>query len=188
MWTSSRRLILRVSLGIGYKELAVATERVWSQPKTIALPALALLALMTVTLFAQDSRLRSDPPIDCEQCAAWNAQREPFRIFGNTFYVGTFGLSAILVTSDRGLILLDGGLPHSATPIDASIRKLGFRIEDVRLIVNSHAHFDHAGGIAALQQATGATVAASGANAWALEKGGPAPDDPQYAFGGRWPR
>ena len=64
-----------------------------------------------------------------------------------------------------------------------SIRKLGFRTEDVRLILNSHAHYDHAGGIAALQRASGATVAASASGARAIEKGGAAPEDPQYGFG-----
>jgi metallo-beta-lactamase class B len=88
-------------------------------------------------------------------------------------------LTAVLVTSDDGHILLDAGLPQSAAVIDANIRKLGFRTEDIRLIVNSHAHFDHAGGIAALQRVSGATVAASDAGARALRQGAPSPDDPQ---------
>ena len=109
--------------------------------------------------------------------------RAPFRVFGNTYYVGVAGLSAILVTSDAGSILLDGGLPQSAALIDENIRALGFRTEAIRLIVNSHAHYDHAGGIAALQRLSGATVAASGSGARALERGGPGADDPQYASG-----
>lgn len=84
-------------------------------------------------------------------------------MFANTYYVGVDGLSAILIAGAQGSILLDGGLPQSAALIDANIRRLGFRTEDVKLIVNSHAHYDHAGGIAALQRATGATVAASAA-------------------------
>jgi metallo-beta-lactamase class B len=127
--------------------------------------------------------LEADPPKACGPCAEWNAPHEPFRIFGNTYYVGVAGLSSVLVASDRGLILLDGGLPQSAALIDANIRKLGFRTEDVRLIVNSHAHFDHAGGIAALQRASGATVAASEAGAVAMERGETTPDDPQHGFG-----
>ena len=106
-------------------------------------------------------------------------------MFGNTYYVGVAGLSAILVVSDAGSILLDGGLPQSAPLIDSNIRKLGFRTEDVRLILNSHAHYDHAGGIAALQRVSGATVAASAAGARALEQGEPTNDDPQYGFGRR---
>jgi metallo-beta-lactamase class B len=126
---------------------------------------------------------RADPPKACDACEAWNAAQEPFRVFGNTWYVGTTGLGAVLVTSSAGHVLLDGGLAQSAPRIDASIRKLGFRTEDVRLILNSHAHYDHAGGIAALQRASGATVAASAPGAHAIEQGGAAPDDPQYAFG-----
>jgi len=104
-------------------------------------------------------------------------------VFGNTYFVGPAGLGSVLVTSDHGLILLDGGLAQSAPVIDANIRQLGFRTEDVRLIVNSHAHYDHAGGIAALQRVSGATVAASASGAAAIERGQPTDDDPQFAFG-----
>ena len=94
------------------------------------------------------------PPVDltvtaCDGCAEWNEPQRPFRIHGNTWYVGTRGLSAILVTSPQGHVLLDGALPESAPLIAAGIRGLGFRLEDVKLILNSHAHYDHAGGTAA---------------------------------------
>jgi metallo-beta-lactamase class B len=104
-------------------------------------------------------------------------------VFGNTYYVGTAGLSAVLVASDDGLVLLDGALPQSAPLIDRSIRSLGFRTEDIRLILNSHAHYDHAGGMAAIQRATQAVVAASPSGARALEQGRPVPDDPQAGSG-----
>lgn len=129
------------------------------------------------------SSLRPDPAIACSACDEWNAPRTPFRLFGNTWFVGVGGLSAVLVTSSEGHVLIDGGLPQSAALIDAHIRTLGFRTEDVRLIFNSHAHYDHAGGIAALQRVSGATVVSSPAGARALEAGEPAPDDPQYALG-----
>lgn len=116
----------------------------------------------------------------CPSCAAWNAPRPAFRIHGDTYYVGTEGLSAVLVTSDEGHILVDGGLPESAPIIVRNIESLGFRIEDVKLILNSHAHFDHAGGISALQQVSGAKVAASPSSAAVLERGASGPDDPQY--------
>jgi metallo-beta-lactamase class B len=79
------------------------------------------------------------------------------------------------------LVLLDAALPQAAPLIDASIRALGFDSADIRLIVNSHTHFDHAGGIAALQRATAATVAASPRAAEALRTGKPTADDPQFA-------
>jgi metallo-beta-lactamase class B len=139
--------------------------------------------LVPLAAVAGRTALKADPSKTCASCADWNAVQEPFRVFGNTYYVGVAGLSSVLVASDKGLILLDGGLPQSAPLIDASIRKLGFRTEDLRLIVNSHAHYDHAGGIAALQRASGATVAASASGARAIESGEPPADDPQYAFG-----
>jgi metallo-beta-lactamase class B len=139
--------------------------------------------LWTTPAYSEPPALRADPPAKCDSCDAWNASREPFRLFGNSYFVGMQGLSAVLIASDEGLILLDGGLTQSAPLIEANIRKLGFRTEAVKLIVNSHAHFDHAGGIAALQRVSGATVAASPSGAFAIEHGGPPPDDPQYAFG-----
>ena len=124
-----------------------------------------------------------DPPKVCSSCEQWNGPHEPFQIFGNTYYVGVAELSSILIASRQGLILLDGALPQSAPLIAGNIRKLGFRVEDIRLILNTHTHFDHAGGIAALQRASGAVVAASPASAAALKQGEPSQDDPQYAFG-----
>ncbi|KAB8050127.1 subclass B3 metallo-beta-lactamase [Janthinobacterium rivuli] len=121
-----------------------------------------------------------DKPVNCDSCKEWNAPVKPFNVFGNTWYVGTAGLSAVLVTSPQGHILLDGALPQSAPLIIASIQALGFRIEDVKYILNSHAHWDHAGGIAALQRASGATVMASASGALGLQSGTNGKDDPQY--------
>src|SRR5690606_111183 len=88
--------------------------------------------------------------------------------------------SAILITSPEGHVLIDGGLPDTAPLILENIRTLGFDPADVELILNSHAHFDHAGGIAALRAASGARVAATEASAPVLETGRSGPDDPQY--------
>jgi metallo-beta-lactamase class B len=144
-----------------------------------------LIVVFALASMAQAIRhpFKSDPPKMCPSCAEWNAPLDPVRLFGNTYYVGTARLSSVLVTSERGHILLDGGLPQSAEEIDWHIRRLGFRTEDVRLIVNSHAHYDHAGGIHALAAASGATVAASASGADALKRGENTTDDPQYGFG-----
>ena len=131
----------------------------------------------------QTPAFKSDPPHKCDNCDEWNKPREPFKVFGNTYFVGTDGLSAILIVGDAGLILLDGGLEQSAALIDANIRRLGFKTQDITLIVNSHGHYDHAGGIAALQRASGAMVAASPSGADALRRGENTTDDPQYGFG-----
>ena len=112
--------------------------------------------------------------------AAWNAPQAPFRIYGNTWYVGPHGLSSILVDTGQGLALFDGDLPETAPQIEAHIRALGFHVRDVKWILNSHAHIDHAGGIAALQRASGAQVLASAAGAHEMELGGADPKDPLY--------
>lgn len=137
-----------------------------------SLVAISLL-LAATTALAQDA-------INCSACKEWNQPAKPFNIHGNTYYVGTAGLSAILVTSPQGHVLLDGALPQSAPLIQKNIEALGFRMKDVKLILNSHAHFDHAGGIAALQKASGAAVAHSPHGAQVLRDGTPGTDDPQY--------
>jgi metallo-beta-lactamase class B len=143
----------------------------------------AAVVLLYLLSFTQGSTFASDPPHKCNSCEEWNKPREPFRLFGNSYYVGTDGLSAILIAGEAGLVLLDGGLEQSAAMIDANIRKLGFKTQDITLIVNSHGHYDHAGGIAALQRASGAMVAASPSGADALRRGENTTDDPQYGFG-----
>jgi metallo-beta-lactamase class B len=102
------------------------------------------------------------------------------RIFGNVYYVGTAGLTSLLITSPKGHIVIDGDLPESATQILANIRALGFNPRDVKVILNSHVHFDHAGGISALQRATRAVVKVRAPSADALRQGHPGPDDPQF--------
>lgn len=114
------------------------------------------------------------------QHAESNAPQLPVHVFGNTYYVGTSELASILITSPEGDVLIDGGLPESAAEIEGHIEKLGARLHDVKVILNSHAHFDHAGGIAELQRASGATVEALPWSARVIETGKPALDDPQY--------
>ena len=145
--------------------------------------SLVAAAFALIVALVQTPAFKSDPPHKCDNCDEWNKPREPFKVFGNTYFVGTDGLSAILIVGDAGLILLDGGLEQSAAVIDANIRKLGFKTQDITLIVNSHGHYDHAGGIAALQRASGAMVAASPSGADALRRGENTTDDPQYGFG-----
>ena len=143
-----------------------------------------LLSVVALLVAGQSATvLKPDAPHQCADCDGWNRPHEPFRVFGNTYYVGVEGVSSVLITGNQGSILLDGALPQSVAIIDANIRKLGLKTADVRMILNSHAHYDHAGGIAALQRFTGATVAASEAGKRAIERGEPTPDDPQYGFG-----
>jgi metallo-beta-lactamase class B len=149
-----------------------------------------VIAAALVVLLSQSARssqsarpvLQPDPPKRCSSCVAWNLDLEPFQLYGNTYYVGTAALGALLVTSPDGHILLDAGLPQTAALVDAHVRKLGFRTEDIKFILTSHAHYDHVGGVAALQRFTGATVVASASTAAALANGRPTADDPQFAI------
>jgi len=147
----------------------------------VALAALALAASPASLLAQSPDSVTAYTAAECPPCAEWNAPQRPFRIHGNTWYVGTGGLSAILITSPRGHVLIDGGLPESAPLIADNIRALGFRLDDVKLIANSHAHYDHAGGIAMLQRWSGAEVAALPWSAAVMRTGLTLPEDPQQA-------
>lgn len=151
-------------------------------------PLLALaLAWPLAAAAAPDSLTQ---PVGCARCAGWNQAVTPFRVYGNTWYVGVRGLSSLLIVTSGGLILLDGDLPQSAPLIEASIKALGYRVSDIRLILASHGHFDHIGGIAALQRDSGAQVAASPSTAEALRLGHAVADDPQFGYvadGGSFP-
>ena len=108
----------------------------------------------------------------------WTAAQTPFQIYGNTWFVGPRGLGVFLITAPTGDVLIDGGVPQDAALIEANIRALGIELRDIRWILNSHAHCDHAGGIAQLARDTGAQVIAGAADAALLARGGH--DDPQY--------
>jgi metallo-beta-lactamase class B len=157
---------------------SVAVLRSFPGTERLRLALLLGLAVASGTASAPPNDKKTTPP--CSQCAVWNTPQEPFRVFGNTYYVGPHGLSSILIVSPSGHVLIDGALPESVPQIVANIKTLGFRIEDVKLILNSHVHFDHAGGLAELQRLSGARVVASSWSAEVLKKGGVAIDDPQY--------
>ena len=142
---------------------------------------IALSLFLVVAMTACGPRvLEPDAPHVCERCDEWNEPHEPFRVHGNTWFVGTDGLSSFVIETGDGLILVDGGLPQSAALIDANIRALGFDPLDIKAILVSHPHFDHAGGVAALQRLSGANVFSSEAGAATLSSGRLGEDDPQF--------
>jgi metallo-beta-lactamase class B len=102
---------------------------------------------------------------------AWTTPTAPYKIGENLYYVGSAGLSAFLITTPKGHILIDSGLPGSAKAIERSVTTLGFKPADVKILLNTHAHFDHTGGLAELKADTGATLIASAADREALETG-----------------
>jgi len=101
---------------------------------------------------------------------------EPFRIAGNLYYVGANDVTSFLITGPEGHVLIDGGYPGTPPLIMASIAKLGFDIAGVEVLLNSDPHRDHAGGLAVLQQASGARLWASEASAGTIASGGDDPD------------
>lgn len=102
----------------------------------------------------------------------WNQPVAPFRIIGNVYYVGASEITSFLITSPQGHILLDGGFAETAPEIRDNIRKPGFKVEDVKYLLNSQAHFDHAAGLAALKQWTGGKFVASREDGDLVARGG----------------
>lgn len=100
------------------------------------------------------------------------AADEPFQIAGNLYYVGGAGVTSFLLTGPEGHVLIDGGYPELAPAIIANIAKLGFDIRDVKVLLNTHAHSDHAGGLRELQEASGAQLWVSEADTDVIAAGG----------------
>ncbi|MDE1468306.1 subclass B3 metallo-beta-lactamase [Aurantiacibacter sp. D1-12] len=132
---------------------------------------------------------QSVAPVDqtawAEQCSDWDEWDKPgpaFRILGNTYYVGTCGIAAILITGDEGHVLIDTGTEAGAEVVRTNIEALGFELRDIRIILQSHEHFDHVGGVAKMQRWTGARVIASEEAAVVLASGTPSPNDPQHGI------
>lgn len=121
-------------------------------------------------------------PIAAQSAARWLAPQPPTRIHGNTYLVGFGGLNVALVRTSAGLVLVDGALPQGVPQIREHLRRLGFALGDVKYILSTEPHYDHAGGLAALARDTGATVIASARAADVLRAGRSGPDDPQAAW------
>ncbi|HEX4801086.1 MAG TPA: subclass B3 metallo-beta-lactamase [Sphingomicrobium sp.] len=124
---------------------------------------------------------------ECKDWDDWDKPAPPVRIHGNTYLVGTCGISSILITDRAGDILIDGGPEDAAGLIANNIESLGFNLHDVKILLYSHEHSDHVGGLAKLQQLTGAQVYAAPAAAKVLETGLASPDDPQQGINKPFP-
>ncbi len=117
-----------------------------------------------------------------ETSRSWNQPVEPFRIAGNLYYIGASDITSFLITTPEGHILIDGGFEETVPLIRDSVKKLGFRLQDVKILLNNHAHYDHAGGLAALKALTGAKLVASEGDAPSLAAGGRG----DFAFGDKY--
>lgn len=149
--------------------------------------AFALAACASVD--AEDApRVASTIPIDqqafldtCDDWDEWDKPAPPFKVYGNTYYVGTCGIAVILNSDATGVWLIDTGTDEGARIVLENIRSIEIDPRDIAVIRMSHEHYDHIGGIARMQAATGAAVVSSEAAKPVLESGLPSANDPQAA-------
>jgi metallo-beta-lactamase class B len=128
-------------------------------PSLLALSVLApIFLLLTVRGRAQNPE--------------WTAPFPPFRIMGNLYYVGSKDLASYLVVTPAGNILINSNLESSVPQIKASVEKLGFRFSDTKILLISHAHYDHAAGSATLKHLTGASYMVMDGDVSEVEDGG----------------
>lgn len=157
----------------------------------MSLYRMIVAAVMAVVSIPFTADAQSAPAADiataCHGRDGYADPAPPARIFGDTWYVGTCGISAILITSDQGHVLIDGGPVAAAPLVAANIERLGFRLKDVRWIVSSHEHDDHVGALAELKRLTGAKLAALDSAAPQLAAGKLRDDDPQRAIAADFP-
>jgi metallo-beta-lactamase class B len=150
---------------------------------TLALSGLALASCASSsTAPAPQSRAEFPPEkllTSCESRDGWSDAAPPARLHGSTYYVGTCGITALLIDSGDGLILIDAATEEAAPAVLDNIRTLGFDPKDIRILLASHEHFDHSAGLAAIQQASGAPLLTIAEAAEAHRSGKPNPSDPQ---------
>src|ERR1043165_3263479 len=148
--------------------------------RLVALGFLTAILSISCSISAQQNLISSDTPAKPSRSAgaitkawrAWNEPFRPFRIIGNVYYVGPAGVSSFLITTPEGHILIDTGFESTVPRIKESVAKLGFRLEDIKILLSSHAHLDHVGGHALMKKLTGAKIMMSEADAAMLATGG----------------
>ncbi len=148
---------------------------------------LSAAAIAASPLPAQDDAPTADPAHELwtDQCEDWDEWDKPgpaYKIFGNTYYVGTCGISAILITGENGHVLIDTGTRKGAEIVARNIAQLGYDLSDVKVMLHSHEHFDHVGGFAWMQRKTGAAVIGSDIGARVLQTGIVVSEDPQHGM------
>ena len=128
-------------------------------------------SLFPITLLLLSAAIATAQPDDATR-QAWNRPVKPFRVVGNIYYVGAEGVASYLITTPQGHILMDSGFAETVPRIQDSVNQLGFKLEDVKVLINSHAHYDHAGGFAELKKLTGARLMIAEGDAKLISDGG----------------
>jgi metallo-beta-lactamase class B len=141
---------------------------------------LALLLKLTTFVFCA-AALAAAQKLDGDR--EMNQPVEPFKIIGNIYYVGASDVTSYLITTPQGHILIDGGFEETVPQIKANVAKLGFKLEDIKILLINHAHYDHCGGLAELKKLTNAKLYASPPDASVLADGGLS----DFRFGGDKP-
>ena len=118
----------------------------------------------------------------CAGRDGWSDAAPPAHVYGNVYMVGTCGIVSLLITTPQGHFLIDGATTEAAAGITDNIRKLGFDPKEVRYLLASHEHIDHAGGLAHLKRITGAKFVTRAEAKDAMESGKPGPTDPQLGL------
>lgn len=145
--------------------------------------AAMLLAAAAASSPAQTPR--PDAAARARQCAGkdgWSDAAPPVRIFANVYDIGTCGITVLLIAGPNGHVVIDAATAEAVPSVLANIRALGLRPRDVKLLLMSHSHVDHAGGLSALRRATGARLLTSAAARNVMADGKTAADDPQRAI------
>ena len=130
------------------------------------------LTLLVISLSAQPLAGSNGQSQYTKATPEWNRPVKPFRIIGNIYYVGASEVSSFLITTPKGHILLDSGFSETVPLIVEGVKQLGFKMEDVKVLINSHAHYDHAAGLAELKRLTGAQLMLSEPDAATVANGG----------------
>ena len=138
-----------------------------------------LTLLLSLILFAGPQDPPSGSSSERMDTSRWNDYEAPFRLAGPVHFVGTAHLAAFLIHTPQGHILIDGGMPSTAPVIEKSIRELGFKPEDIRILLTTQAHFDHVGSHAHFKKLSGARAEAMKGDANLLRDGGKS----DYLFG-----
>lgn len=152
----------------------------------ITIAALGLLTLGTVAP-AKHPGASKDIAAACGTRDGWSDPAPPAKIHGKTWYVGTCGITVVLVETKAGLVLIDTGPEEAAPHVLANIKALGFDPKAIKWLLMTHEHFDHVGGMAVIQKATGAKLLVSPGAAQAMRTGKAVPEDPQAALLAKYP-